>query len=224
MAQRVSSTTTDHETIRRWVEERGGWPAEVAATAREGDTGIIRVDFPGFSGEGSLQRISWDEWFRKFDESGLAFVYEESTAGGQRSNFNKLVSRETAQARAEGRRTSRRGGSTGRTRTAARGRGARTARAGGAGRGAGRSGTRARKSPARSKGRAAGRARGGAAKPRRAQRASGGQRGQRQAGRREAARTTRRSGGRSTTRRGSARGGTRSRGGSRGRGGRTPRR
>lgn len=108
MAQNVSNTTTDHETIRRWVEERGGWPAQVASTARGDETGIIRVDFPGFSGEGKLERISWDDWFQKFDGSGLAFVYEDETAGGQRSNFNKLVSRETATARARGGRTSRR--------------------------------------------------------------------------------------------------------------------
>ena len=118
MAKQVSKTTTDHETIRRWAEERGGWPADVEATAREGDTGIIRIDFPGFSGEGSLRRISWDDWFRKFDASGLAFVYEDQTAGGERSNFNKLVSRETAVARAEGGRTTRAGGARG----AARGR------------------------------------------------------------------------------------------------------
>jgi hypothetical protein len=110
MAESVSRTTTDHETIRRWVEERGGWPAEVEATAGRDVTGIIRIDFPGYSGEGRLRRISWDEWFGKFDESELAFVYEESTARGERSSFNKLVARETAAARAEGRRTSRRGG------------------------------------------------------------------------------------------------------------------
>ena len=109
MASNVSKTTTDHDTIRTWVEERGGWPAEVASTASEEQTGILRIDFPGWSGEGSLRRIDWDEWFRKFDDANLAFVFEESTAEGQRSNFNKLVGRETAEARARGERTSRRG-------------------------------------------------------------------------------------------------------------------
>ncbi|BDG04576.1 hypothetical protein AMOR_35720 [Anaeromyxobacter oryzae] len=108
MAQRVSSTTTDHDTIRRWAEERGGTPTQVASTARGDQTGIIRIDFPGYSGEGKLEPISWDEWFQKFDDANLAFVYEETTARGQRSSFNKLVGRETAQARAQGRKTSRR--------------------------------------------------------------------------------------------------------------------
>src|SRR5690242_9398569 len=108
MARKLTRTTTDHDQIRRWVEERGGWPAEVASTEREGEAGILRIDFPGYTGEGSLKRISWDSWFEKFDRAKLAFVYQETTSGGERSNFNKLVGRETAEARAEGERTSRR--------------------------------------------------------------------------------------------------------------------
>jgi len=103
-----SLTTTDHDTIRRWAEERGGKPSEVISTARGDDVGIIRIDFPGYGGEGKLRELSWDDWFRKFDETSLAFVYEEETAGGQRSNFNKLVGRETGEARAQGEKTDRR--------------------------------------------------------------------------------------------------------------------
>jgi len=58
---------------------------------------MIRLDFPGFSGEKSLEHIEWDEWLQKFDESGLALLVQDTTADGQRSNFNKLVSRETAE-------------------------------------------------------------------------------------------------------------------------------
>lgn len=90
--------TVDHDEIRQWAEERGGEPAAVMRTARgKKDPGIIRLDFPGYSGAGSLQKISWDEWFDKFDESGLALAYQERTARGQKSNFNKLISREHAQ-------------------------------------------------------------------------------------------------------------------------------
>src|SRR5947209_4029419 len=53
---------TDHEEIRQWAEERGARPACVKGTGRKGDIGMIRLDFPGFSGEDSLQEISWDEW------------------------------------------------------------------------------------------------------------------------------------------------------------------
>ncbi len=108
MAQNLSKMTTDHDFIRRWAEERGGKPAEVLGTGRGDDVGMIRIDFPGYSGAGKLAEISWDDWFRKFDESGLALVYEDETSGGQRSNFNKLIGRETMEARSEGIRTSRR--------------------------------------------------------------------------------------------------------------------
>ena len=58
---------------------------------------MLRLDFPGYSGKQSLQEISWDEFFEKFDERGLALLYQETTARGQKSNFNKIVSRETAE-------------------------------------------------------------------------------------------------------------------------------
>ncbi len=95
-SQHLSRTTTDHETIRKWAEERGAHPACVKRTGSNQDTGIIRLDFPGYSGSESLQEISWDEFFEKFDESDLALVYQEKTSTGERSNFNKLVRRDEA--------------------------------------------------------------------------------------------------------------------------------
>ena len=57
---------TDHDEIRQWVEERGATPATVKRTGNEDDPGILRIDFPGYSGENSLEPISWDEFFQKF--------------------------------------------------------------------------------------------------------------------------------------------------------------
>lgn len=90
-----SQTTTDHDQIRKWVEERGGWPATVQRTRAGQETGILRIDFPGFSGSQSLEKISWEEFFQKFDEAGLAFLHQDKTASGELSRFNKLVRRET---------------------------------------------------------------------------------------------------------------------------------
>jgi hypothetical protein len=90
----TSQVTTDHETIRNWAEERGGKPARVKRTGGKDDPGIIRIDFPGYSGDASLEKISWEEFFEKFEENKLALLYQEETAQGERSNFNKLVSRE----------------------------------------------------------------------------------------------------------------------------------
>jgi hypothetical protein len=98
----LSRTTRDHEEIRRWAEERGGKPAHVKNTGSAEDIGILRIDFPGYSGEGSLEPISWEDFFKKFDERGLALVYQEETARGQKSNFNKLVSAETVEQGAGG--------------------------------------------------------------------------------------------------------------------------
>lgn len=103
-----SNVTTDHEEIRRWAEERGAKPACVRGTGGKGDTGMIRLDFPGFSGEGSLEEISWEDFFAKFDEQALALLYQEQTARGQKSNFNKLIARETAELSAGGGRGSAR--------------------------------------------------------------------------------------------------------------------
>ncbi len=88
--------TTDHETIRKWVQERGGRPATVKRTESEGDPGLLRIDFPGYSGKQSLEEISWDEFFKKFDEKDLAFLYQDEMKNGQESRFWKLVSRKTA--------------------------------------------------------------------------------------------------------------------------------
>lgn len=88
-----SKVTTDHDEIRRWVEN-GRRAAVVKATGGKGDdVGILRIYFPGFSGEGTLEPISWEEFFEKFDREGLAFVYQETTVSGQKSNFNKIVKR-----------------------------------------------------------------------------------------------------------------------------------
>src|SRR4051794_1204629 len=93
-SRRSGKMTTDHEEIQQWVEARGGHPATVKRTVKGNQSaGVLRIDFPGFSGEQTLEAISWDEWFRVFDERRLAFLYQDRTAGGKPSRFNKLVCR-----------------------------------------------------------------------------------------------------------------------------------
>jgi hypothetical protein len=75
----------------------------VRGTGGRGDIGMLRLDFPGYSGQESLETISWDDWFRKFDERNLALLYQDRTARGQKSNFNKLVAREEGAGRSRGR-------------------------------------------------------------------------------------------------------------------------
>jgi hypothetical protein len=42
-----------------------------------------------------LEEITWEEFFEKFEEAKLAFLYPEETAEGKKSNLNKIVSRES---------------------------------------------------------------------------------------------------------------------------------
>lgn len=89
-----SKTTTNHDEIRRWVEERGGHPARVKDTESKNSAGLLRIDYPGFSGEDSLEAISWDEFFEGFDDNKLAFLYQEKTKDGKESRFSKLIERD----------------------------------------------------------------------------------------------------------------------------------
>jgi hypothetical protein len=79
--------TTDHETIRRWAEERGGRPTMVEGTQ------ILRIDFddPDGKQDEKLKPVSWEEFFRVFDQRHLEFLYTEQTHDGKPSRFNKFV-------------------------------------------------------------------------------------------------------------------------------------
>jgi hypothetical protein len=86
--------TTDHEEIRQWVEERNGKPTSVAGTSKgDEDVGLVAIDFDEDGDDESLEAISWDEFFEKFEQKQLAFLYQEQKANGEPSTFNKLVSR-----------------------------------------------------------------------------------------------------------------------------------
>lgn len=94
MTETASKRTTDHETIRRWVEERGGEPARVKGTAEDGDAGVLRIAFPDQSTDGDeLEPMDWGEFFRSFDEKRLAFLYQERAPDGETSKFNKFTLR-----------------------------------------------------------------------------------------------------------------------------------
>jgi nitrogen fixation protein FixH len=86
-ADHDAKPTRDHDAVRQWVEKRGGRPATVEGTQ------ILRIDFddPDGSKDQKLVPVSWDEFFRVFDERGLGFLYQEHTHDGHISRFNKFV-------------------------------------------------------------------------------------------------------------------------------------
>lgn len=75
--------TQDHGRIRRWAEERGGRPSMVEGTQ------ILRIDFN--EPDQKLRQVSWDEFFRVFDDRGLDFLYQDKTEDGKQSRFFKFV-------------------------------------------------------------------------------------------------------------------------------------
>jgi len=83
-----SQTTTRHEDIRKWAEARDGHPAVIRTKGRGG---VLRIDFG--EPEDELEEISWDEFFKIFDENKLAFLYQDKTQDGGTSRFNKFVER-----------------------------------------------------------------------------------------------------------------------------------
>lgn len=91
-----AKTTGNHDEIRKWVEKRGGHPAVVAATENSGggDGGLLRIDYdePGGNDDDLLHRITWDEFFRIFDENDISFVYDRNGD----SRFSKFVAKESA--------------------------------------------------------------------------------------------------------------------------------
>ena len=93
--ERSATTTQDHDEIRKWVENRGGYPAMVAATERNDPPGgMLRIDFddPDGSRDTGLHRISWEEFFKVFDKNDLAFLRVDNDD----SRFNKFVEAESA--------------------------------------------------------------------------------------------------------------------------------
>jgi hypothetical protein len=94
----VAKTTTDHDTIRQWAESHAGRPAVVKSTRGRKGVGILRIEFPEapVSDHEALEVITWDDFFKQFEDAELALVYDE------KSNFNKLIGRDTAKARAAG--------------------------------------------------------------------------------------------------------------------------
>ena len=71
--------TRDHETIRAWVEERGGRPARVRGA------GVLRIAFDALPP--TWEPLDWPAFLASFDDGRLAFFYED----GAGSRICKLV-------------------------------------------------------------------------------------------------------------------------------------
>lgn len=103
-----TETTTDHETIREWVDERGSTAAQVTQPAGD-DPGSLAV-IPEGKMDDSLKEVSWEEFFEIFEDEGLAFRYQTDRDDPDEQWYCEFVEREGtddggATTEAEGRET-----------------------------------------------------------------------------------------------------------------------
>ncbi|MGO3183923.1 MAG: hypothetical protein ACTIJ9_13940 [Aequorivita sp.] len=95
MSLQEPKKTENHEIIKNWVEERYGEPATVEGVVDKGKAGqMLRIHFPGHADEGSgetLEHISWETFYKVFDDNNLAFLYQEGTVDGENSIFYKII-------------------------------------------------------------------------------------------------------------------------------------
>lgn len=87
----AAGKTKDHDEIRRWVEFHKGNPVQVKAT-----DGLLRINFGEMNEE--FEELSWEDFFQKFDESDLTFLYSPD----EKSKFNKFVREGEEQGKDEG--------------------------------------------------------------------------------------------------------------------------
>jgi hypothetical protein len=88
-AMSSATKTTDHDEIRKWVEQREGRPSVVRSSGDKRKGGVLRIDFG--EKEDELEEIEWEEFFKIFDDSKLAFLHQDQAEGGKPSRFNKFV-------------------------------------------------------------------------------------------------------------------------------------
>ncbi len=78
----LANVTTDHDTIRDWVMAHGGQPALLRRVPQVGDGGDLSLEFLADGQEPELVTISWSDFFQRFEDRHLAFVYEEDGPAG----------------------------------------------------------------------------------------------------------------------------------------------
>lgn len=87
-----TETTTDHDTIREWVEERGSTAAQVTEPVGD-DPGSLAV-VPEGKMDDSVRGISWEAFFEIFEDEELAFVYQIDKDDPDEQWFCTFIERE----------------------------------------------------------------------------------------------------------------------------------
>ena len=85
-----TNKTTDHNKIKEWVSAHDGVPTVIEDTDSGNSAGVLRIHFPKASSDNKFKEISWEEFFKQFEDNDLAFLYQDKDD----STFHKFVSRE----------------------------------------------------------------------------------------------------------------------------------
>ncbi|RPI32584.1 MAG: hypothetical protein EHM70_08600 [Chloroflexota bacterium] len=76
--------TTDRNVIKMWVNARGGWPAIIRKFTSAGVEMALSIVFPGSETDETIHRLTWEEFFEKFEQQHLVFIYED------KDNYHQL--------------------------------------------------------------------------------------------------------------------------------------
>ncbi|RJQ38043.1 hypothetical protein C4559_02360 [Candidatus Microgenomates bacterium] len=87
-------TTINHKEIMEWAKKHRGKPQIIDDPTAGSDTPGIRINFPGipddvFLSETKIRDISWNEFFKEFDDNNLAFVYMDEIVSNDPDSLSR---------------------------------------------------------------------------------------------------------------------------------------
>lgn len=94
-----NKSTTDHAEIQKWAAKYDGKPQLIDDMDAKGDQIGLRIDFPGrkddpLFGKDKIRDISWEEFFEKFEELELGFIYDDIENLKDPGSVSRFVKRE----------------------------------------------------------------------------------------------------------------------------------
>ena len=84
----MSKTTIEHDEIRRWVSERGGYPRRVKAPMKKAECCALII--PATQAKKGSRRSPGPSSSRRLMKNQLAFLYEDETKSGEQSQIFKV--------------------------------------------------------------------------------------------------------------------------------------
>ena len=78
----IAGPTTNHKEIRRWAERKNAIPVEMLPHMVDSEPALLRFMLSAqLQDHPDVRRISWEDFFAKFDGLGLTFVYDNDSTG-----------------------------------------------------------------------------------------------------------------------------------------------